>query len=144
MTARKRGRPPKAAQTLDAALEAAHAGTGPRRPRNQFERDAQRGKRGRKQQPLSATRQAAQLARDLAVHEGVKPSAAAQRAADVFGVSPGGVRRYVCEMFALPMVEVPYRGAATWAPIGPKELPLLFGTADVNDEFPADFGSKTP
>ncbi len=113
MTSRnKRGRPPRAAQSLDEALQRHYAGKSPARARNDFERAVmglgRNGKRGggRALNPNSPTRLAAQLAAYLVQSEGITVREATRRAATAYGVHPDSFRRMAADMLKGPQVQV--------------------------------------
>jgi hypothetical protein len=142
---RKRGRPTLAAQSLDAALAAVYEGTAPRRPRNQFERDAALKRRpGRPPNPNAGTRVAAEAVR-YRVEQG-EPLSAALRSQCLELLRARGdinedevarklvgtmanVRRYLKKL-APKTVACPYRGAG-WIAVPPAELPLVHSVEDV-------------
>ncbi len=90
--ARGRGRPPKAAQSLEEAWDRACKGDVPPRPRNEFERAAFGKRPGRKPAPQSPTQQAVQLAVYLVRAYGVSIRSAAAHAAAEFLVNERNVR----------------------------------------------------
>jgi hypothetical protein len=143
----KRGRPSLAAQSLDAALEAHYNGKSPKRPRNEFERQAMRKTKGRKVDMTSSTQKAALLAVYLINCEGLSKQKAAQQAGAEYGVHAANVRSYARKILEGPKVLLKQR-KLTWLGIlppvttpllVPKTLELeLFGkrSIDVADEHP--------
>lgn len=91
---RKRGRPPKAAQTVEEALRRYAAGDFPSRPRNEVERLVFGRAPGRQRDPSSKSVQAGIAAAATAAHEGVSMAEAARRVAAALNVHVDTVRKY--------------------------------------------------
>jgi hypothetical protein len=124
---RRRGRPQKAAQSRDEALDAVYAGTAPNRPRNGHEREAQRRRPGRRPQPNCATRAAAALAAyNVKVHGQTLTRAARTAAAD-WKVNADNVRRYARRLLSGPTVTIKSkRPSSVWDQWrAPEVKPLL-------------------
>jgi hypothetical protein len=134
------GRPPLAAQSLDEALDAVYNGRAPKRPRNEFERQAGRKPRGRKPNGHAKTQVAAELAAYLVKDDGMTICAAVKRAAETYGADPSNVRRYTKRRLTGPTVEVKARvKSAAWAPLViVKHVPVLAFMEEVPDgNFPS-------
>ena len=130
MTA-KRGRPTLSTQSLDSALEAHYSGLSPVRPRNKFEQTVMRKTPGRKQDPLSPTQQAAQLAVYLFNTEALSISKAAKHAAEQFKVNSDNVRRYAAKVLKGPQVRLAQKKSAWFGTLPPEVAPLLVSVKDI-------------
>lgn len=103
------GRPVEASQTKDEALARYYSKQLPKRPRNTIERDVMRKRAGRKVNPLSPTREAAQFALWLLVDARVSLREASRRAAMPYKVKPDSVRKLAKTLLAGPQVELTIR-----------------------------------
>lgn len=131
-----RGRPAQAAQSLDEALARHYAGLSPKRPRNEFEGEAMRGRPGRKKDPASPTQVAAELAAHRVRANGVPLAQAARMAAEVYGVNADNVRKYARKIINGPQVTVQNRGGGMYAQlVPPRVLPLVADADEVNEAF---------
>ena len=142
MTAKqaKRGRPVLAAKSKDAAAHAVYTGQAPKRPRNRVEQDAARKHRGRKPDPQSPTQLAAQLAVYLVQADGVSIRAAAQQAAERYGVNTRNVRKYATEVLKGPQTVIKTRVPPMFSLLTRGEqveisIPLVPPPADVDAAF---------
>lgn len=126
----KRGRPALGARSLDAALDAAEKGQSPTRPRNEFERQAMRKTKGRKPNPISRTRQAAQCAAYLIQAESISLAEAARQAGQAFQVHADNVRKYARAIVKGPQVTLRQRHAAWFGQLPPRVRPLLQSVTD--------------
>ena len=121
-----RGRPLKAAQTLDEAVQAVYAGTAPARPRNMHERWAGEKTRGRKPNSFSPTRIAAEWAEYLVNSDGMPLAQAARMAASAYGINADNVRKYARRLLVGPQVTIS-------APVAPMYRQLIGGAATVEE-----------
>ena len=139
----RRGRPPRAAQSLDEALAQHYAGKSPARARNDHEREAmskgRNGKRGGGRRPdlQSPTRIAAELAVYLCASEGISMRAAASRAAAIYGVNADNVRRYAARVARGPVTDLcvhvdPHLSQLVGGSSVPVTRPLLLSVQDVS------------
>lgn len=142
MTGRGRGRPPKAAQSLDEALRRHYAGESPARARNDIERQVmgkgRNGKRGggRHADPMSPTQTAAQLAAYLVASDGVSLRTAATRAAALYKVNADNVRKYAARVRRGPTIDMPVRVDPVFSQLVggcefSKSVPLLDRVEDI-------------
>ena len=104
-TRRGAGRPPKAAQTADEALQAVRNGTAPARPRNAVEKEFHAGRRRRGRRPSTAARtwQAAASAEYLMRCDGLTGYAAAKLIGAAYGVNADNIRKYLRKLLAGPI-----------------------------------------
>lgn len=128
------GRPAIAAKSPEEALLAVKNGTAPRRARNEFERIAGARRRGRRANPSSPTRIAAELAHylisveKLPQHEAIRAAIASMPKR----VDASNVRRYL-KRLAAPTVSCVYTGKDTFLQAYPPQmLPLISSIEDVN------------
>lgn len=108
------GRPRKAAQSLDEALSRHYAGLSPKRPRNEFERDAMRRQKGRTVNPQSPTQIAAQYACYLVQTDGLPLREATRVAGAAYGLKPDSIRKPARKLINGPRVSIT-RSVNTWA-----------------------------
>lgn len=127
----KRGRPTLAAQSLEEALERHHRGDSPKRPRNLFERQAMLQSRGRKPEPQSITRQAAEYAAYLVKSETATITAASKCASLAYKVDATNIRRYAQAILEGPQVTLSQKKAEWYGYVAPRKVPLLFSVKNV-------------
>jgi hypothetical protein len=127
----KRGRPTLAAQSLEEALERYYRGDSPKRPRNLFERQAMLQSRGRKPEPQSMTRQAANYAAYLVKNETITITAASKRASLAYKVDAANIRRYAKAILEGPQVILSQRKAQWYGYAPPRKMPLLVSVRNV-------------
>ena len=120
-----RGRPKLAAQTLDEALAREYSGQSPKRARNAFERQAMAKRRGRKVNPNSPSRVAAQYAAYLVGNKALSQRAACKLAAKEYGLSFESIRSLVRELVSGKTVRIT-RTRRTWAGTLKDEAKLPF------------------
>ena len=133
--ARPVGRPVEASQTKEEALVRYHAGQLPKRPRNTIERDVMRRRAGRKVNPLSPTREAAQFALWIVADEKVPLREASRRAAVPYKVKPDSVRRLAKTLMTGPQVEITVRVESMYRQLvgdSTKRVPLLLNVEDAH------------
>lgn len=136
----KRGRPTLAAQSLDAAIVAHYDGKSPSRPRNAFERQAMRQPKGRKQNPLSPTRQAAQFAIYLIKSELLTIAEASRRASEMHHVNTDNVRRYARALIKGPQTTIAIKMNPMFSQLvvgNSMEVSLIADIEEVNAAFDA-------
>ena len=122
----KRGRPTLAAQSVEEAVERHYRGDSPKRGRNKFERQAMLQNKGRKPEPQSMTRQAAEYAAYLMKSETTTITAASNRASLGYKVDAANIRRYAQAILEGPQVTF-YQKKATWyGYVAPWKEPLLY------------------
>lgn len=134
----KRGRPTLAAQSLDAALVAQYDGKSPSRPRNKFERQAMQQRKGRKQNLLSPTRQAAQFATYLIKSEALSFAEACRHASEVYHVNTDNVRRYARALIKGPQTTIAIKMTPMFSQLvvgNSMEVALVADIDTVNAEF---------
>lgn len=127
------GRPVVAAKSLEEAFRALENGTAPRRARNEFERIAGAKPRGRRANPSSLTRAAAELAHYLMSVEKLPQHDAIRQAIQSMpkSVDASNVRRYL-KRAAEPSVRCPYTGTDIFLrALPPRLLPLIGSVEDV-------------
>jgi predicted Zn-dependent peptidase len=127
------GRPRKAAQSVDEALAQHYAGLSPKRPRNEFEREAMRRQKGRPTNPSSPTQIAAQYAAYLVKSDGLPLREAARVAALSYKLKPDSIRKPARALLRGPQVKI-IGSVATWAgrSTTEKTVPLLVSVTDAN------------
>jgi hypothetical protein len=134
----RRGRPTLAAKSLDDALLAHYDGKSPSRPRNDFERQAMRKTKGRKQNPLSPTRQAAQYAAYLNKSDFLSLAEASRRASEIYNVNTDNVRRYARILINGPQTTIAIKIVPMFSQLvfcESMEVPLVANIEKVNVEF---------
>lgn len=122
---RRVGRPLQAAQTLDEALLKAYAGTLPKRPRNNIEREVMRKTRGRKKDPLSQTKAAVDYAIQM-ISDGVAVPEAYRKAAEDFGLKQDTVRKALRKALAVPQSVIKPKRTGLFGPLlNEQKVPLV-------------------
>lgn len=135
MSARKPGRPRKAARSLAEAQQAVRDGVAPNRPRNEFERQARpKGRRGRPAKPQARTTLAAELAVYLFNGGDERSLTAAVRvAAQWWNVNARNVRRIAGKLVTEKTVVVSYRGDSPILRGATMTIPFVVVMEDVTD-----------
>jgi hypothetical protein len=138
----KRGRPTLAAKSLDDALTAHYGGKSPLRPRNTFEQQVMRQVKGRKQNPLSPTRQAAQYTAYLIQSELLPLAEASRRASSIYHVNPDNVRKYARALINGPKTTIAIKVTPMFSQLVssiPREVSLVANIDYVNTFFDTEF-----
>lgn len=127
----KLGRPTLAAQTLDEALARHYRGESPKRPRNQYERQAMLKQTGRTSDAQCPTSQAAVYAAYLVKFDSKTLTAASKLAGLAYKVDAANIRRYAKRIIDGPKSLLTQRSAQWFGHAPPVETPLLASVEDV-------------